>query len=182
MRSVMREMSVFAGVVTCTKVCSVSAPLRHSSQITAIAIGWASCGVMTHCLVLPFGSSSPSLKVWTMRMPRAEANACANVGSASTVSPRACMCLGRVGTVSSLPANPHRISTSSRSPFPSRRMIFAMRIGVEITTSSSSRLSPKRLGEGMHILPRVHLGKLTAHRFSSCFPVSSPMAPAADAA
>ena len=34
-RSVMREIRAFAGVVTCTNVSSVSSPLRHVSQITA---------------------------------------------------------------------------------------------------------------------------------------------------
>ena len=36
------------------KVSRASTPFVHFSQITAMAIGFPSLGVMTHCLVLPF--------------------------------------------------------------------------------------------------------------------------------
>lgn len=49
-------------------VSKFSSPFVHFSQITAMAIGLPSFGVMTHCFVLSLGSSSPSLSVWTRRM------------------------------------------------------------------------------------------------------------------
>lgn len=112
-RSVIREIWSFAGVVTCTKVSSVCSPLSHCSQITAIAIVSPSFGVMTHCFVCPLGSSSPLLNVCTMRMPRRLAKAFLNVGSLSIVSHRACMCFGREGNTSPLPTKPHRMEISS---------------------------------------------------------------------
>ena len=41
----------------------LTVPLVHFSQITAMAIGLPSFRVITHCLVLPLESSSPSLNV-----------------------------------------------------------------------------------------------------------------------
>ena len=61
-RSVMREMRALAGVVTMTNVWRASWPCSHSSQITAMAMDCLSWGAITHCLVLPLGSSSPSSK------------------------------------------------------------------------------------------------------------------------
>jgi hypothetical protein len=54
----MRAISVLGGVVTMTNVSSVYGRCSTLEDHTD-AMGWPSPGAITHCLVLPFGSSSP---------------------------------------------------------------------------------------------------------------------------
>lgn len=129
-------------------------------------------GVTTHCFVLPLGSSSPSLKVCIIRIPRLSANACPKSG-ACRWSRRERACVGGARAPHHLfrEAPPHRHQLTFAGSIKPQDLGKPHRRGDDNLLTASHH---QGLRERVDLCPRRQLRELPAHRCLSERPQPPP--------